>query len=103
MIVITGAAGFIGSNLLKLLNQEKIYDIALVDSFKNRTKERNYANAKFSSLVDRDDFLSWFDENHNETDFVFHLGARTNTAEFDKSIFDKLNLDYTKRVWLLCS
>ncbi|HEX2396048.1 MAG TPA: ADP-glyceromanno-heptose 6-epimerase [Bacteroidales bacterium] len=103
MIVITGAAGFIGSNLVQLLNQENIYDLILVDSFTNKAKERNYAGTKYQGLVERDDFFNWLEDNHSRVKFIFHLGARTNTAEFDKSIFEKLNLGYSKRMWASCT
>jgi ADP-L-glycero-D-manno-heptose 6-epimerase len=103
MIVVTGAAGFIGSNLAERLNREGFYDLILVDDFTRKEKERNYGNLRFTSLVDRGKYISWLKENQRFTEFVFHLGARTDTAEFDKSVFDKLNLNYSKSVWETCT
>lgn len=102
MIVITGAAGFIGSNLAKKLNDEFYNDIVLVDDFSKKEKESNYTDLKYSSKVERTEFFEWIDENHKLIQFIFHLGARTDTAEFDKSIFDELNLKYSKSVWKQC-
>jgi len=103
MIVITGAAGFIGSNLVNLLNREGLKDLILVDSFTDKAKERNYRSSVYHSLTDRDEFISWLEKNHSKIEFIFHLGARTNTAEFNMSIFEKLNLGYSKQLWVLCA
>jgi ADP-L-glycero-D-manno-heptose 6-epimerase len=103
MIIITGAAGFIASNLTGFMNKAGIKDILLVDSFDSDTKNRNIANKEFADKIPRDIFFKWFDENHRLVNYVFHLGARTDTTEFDKSIFDTLNLGYSKKMWLACS
>ncbi|MEO6882608.1 MAG: ADP-glyceromanno-heptose 6-epimerase [Bacteroidia bacterium] len=102
MIVITGAAGFIGSCLVSKLNQEGFYDIVLVDDFSNAEKNKNFADKKFSQKVHRDDFDQWLQSNHRLVEFIFHIGARTDTTEFNTEIFDKLNLNYTKQVWNNC-
>lgn len=102
MIVVTGAAGFIGSCMVAQLNQAFYKDIVLVDDFSHPEKEKNLEGKTFSSKVHRDDFFSWLDEHHKFVQFIIHLGARTNTAEFDTSIFNRLNLEYTKKVWLSC-
>jgi ADP-L-glycero-D-manno-heptose 6-epimerase len=103
MIVITGAAGFIGSNLLTRLNEEGYTDLVLVDDFSHQKKETNYLGKIYSSLVNREDFIPWLRENQRFAEFVFHLGARTDTAESDKDVFDKLNLNYSKSVWNTCT
>ncbi len=103
MIIITGAAGFIGSNLLQKLNEEGFTDLVLVDDFSRKEKESNYLGKKYTALVNREEFIPWLRENQRFAEFVFHLGARTDTTEFDKSIFDTLNLNYSKSVWNTCS
>lgn len=103
MIIITGAAGFIGSNLAGFLNKKGIEETMLVDAFDSDIKNRNIANKKFTGKIPRDFFFEWFDANHHLVDYVFHLGARTDTAEFNKAIFDTLNLGYSKKMWLACS
>ena len=102
MIIVTGAAGFIGSCLVSKLNSEGFVDIVVVDDFSNSEKNKNLEGKKFSQKVHRDDFIVWLRANHKLTQFVFHLGARTDTTEFDKAIFDALNLNYSKDVWNLC-
>lgn len=102
MIVVTGAAGFIASNVIEALNDDGRQDLILVDDFTKVEKKRNYEDKLFHCLVNRDDFLDFFRENHSSIDFVIHLGARTDTTEFDYSVFQKLNVDYTLGIWKLC-
>ena len=103
MIVITGAAGFIGSVVAGELNQKGYNDLILVDDFSKKEKERNYIDLEYKSLVDRNIFFDWFKENHEEVTFVVHLGARTDTTEFDWNVFQKLNVDYTETMFALCA
>ncbi|MBV6640915.1 MAG: ADP-glyceromanno-heptose 6-epimerase [Cyclobacteriaceae bacterium] len=102
MIVVTGAAGFIGSCMIAKLNKENFNDIIAVDEFDNKEKLKNLEGKKILERVHRDDFASWLDDHHEEIEFIFHLGARTDTAEFDKSLLKKLNTEYTKTVWRRC-
>ncbi|MCG8697155.1 MAG: ADP-glyceromanno-heptose 6-epimerase [Bacteroidales bacterium] len=103
MIVVTGAVGFIGSNMVKKLNLESYNELVLVDDFSNELKNKNLFDKQFLEKVDRENFFSWLKENHDKVDFVVHLGARTDTTEFDKSVFDHLNLNYSKEIWNICS
>ena len=102
MIIVTGAAGFIGSCLVGKLNKEGFKDIILVDDFSNPDKMKNLEGKIYSKKIHRDDFIQWLKDNHRFTQFVFHIGARTDTTEFNKEIFDKLNLNYTKDIWNIC-
>jgi ADP-L-glycero-D-manno-heptose 6-epimerase len=102
MIVVTGAAGFIGSCLISRLNAENFNYIIAVDDFSHAEKNKNLEGKKIQEKVDREEFFSWLDKNHQFVEFIFHIGARTDTTEFDKSIFDKLNLNYTKHIWKAC-
>ena len=102
MIVITGAAGFIGSCLLAELNKQGYTDLVAVDDFTKEYKSQNYSNLKLTALVPRNEFDLWLDKNHHLVQFVFHLGARTDTAEFDVDILNALNLNYSKKVFLKC-
>jgi len=60
-------------------------------------------NKSIREKVDRNEFFSWLEKNHRDVDFIFHLGARTDTTEFDMSVFDKLNLNYSKEMWKACT
>lgn len=102
MIVVTGAAGFIASNVISALNEEGRQDLVLVDDFSKLEKKRNYEDKSFYGLVDRELFMDYFRDNHKNIDFVIHLGARTDTTEFDYNVFQKLNVDYTIGIWKLC-
>ncbi len=102
MIVVTGAAGFIGSCLVNKLNNKGFKDIVVVDNFTHTAKNLNLENKIYRQKVDRNVFFEWLKENHKKVNFVFHLGARTDTTEFDKRIFDHLNLNYSKQMWQSC-
>ncbi len=102
MIIITGAAGFIGSCLVEKLNNEGYTDLVLVDDFTSENKLQNFIGKKFKEKVHRDDFFIWLDQHHKFVQFIFHIGARTDTTEFNKEILWKLNTNYTKELWLRC-
>ncbi len=102
MIVVTGAAGFIGSCLLAALREAGYVDLVAVDDFSNPAKEPNLEGSELRAKVDRRDFFPWVCENHRFIQFIFHLGARTDTTEFNYGVFRELNLDYSKEVWRLC-
>jgi ADP-L-glycero-D-manno-heptose 6-epimerase len=103
MIVITGAAGFIGSCLISKLNNEGLEHLILVDDFSQEQKIDNYHTKNFVQKIDRSEFLSWFEEHAPEVTFVFHIGARTDTTEFNVELFNELNLNYTKSIWTTCT
>jgi ADP-L-glycero-D-manno-heptose 6-epimerase len=102
-LVITGAAGFIASNLVHRLNAEGLTDLILVDKFDQPTKAKNLEGAQFTEKIDRDVFLRWLSENAEQVDFIFHLGARTDTTESDQNLLNTLNFDYTKELWKICT
>lgn len=103
MLVVTGAAGFIGSCLVSKLNQMGHKDIVLVDDFSKIEKAENLTDKKFTSKIERNVFIEWLKQNASNIDAVFHIGARTDTTEFDVAIFDELNLNYTKSLWQICA
>lgn len=102
MIIVTGAAGFIGSNMVTGLNNSGYHDLVLVDDFSRADRVLNYAGKEFTSLVDRKDFPKWLPEHHKQIQIVIHLGARTDTAEFNLEVFQELNLDYSKELFKHC-
>ena len=102
MIIVTGAAGFIGSVMAGRLIRDGMTDLVLVDDFAREVKKANFRDKKCTALVGREEFLTWLDANHKAVDFVIHLGARTDTTEFDVGVFNRLNLNYSKSVWQAC-
>ncbi|MEQ9101158.1 MAG: ADP-glyceromanno-heptose 6-epimerase [Imperialibacter sp.] len=103
MIVVTGAAGFIGSCLISSLNKKGFRAIVAVDDFSNEEKNKNLEEKQLIERVDRDDFFSWIENNQKQIEFIFHLGARTDTTEFDRELLWKLNTNYSKKVFELCA
>lgn len=103
MIVVTGAAGFIGSCLVSQLNQIGISDLILVDDFSTTEKNKNLEGKEFIKKIDRSEFFSWLESTRPNIDFMYHIGARTDTTEFNKAIFDELNVSYSQKIWNYCT
>lgn len=103
MIVVTGAAGFIGSCMVSKLNAMSKNDLLLVDDFSPLEKIPNLSGKKFIQQIDRADFIDWFKQHAREISFVYHLGARTDTTEFNVEIFNELNLNYSISIWEICT
>ncbi|MBV6443261.1 MAG: ADP-glyceromanno-heptose 6-epimerase [Haliscomenobacteraceae bacterium CHB4] len=103
MIVVTGAAGFIGSCLIKRLNDAGYADVLAVDDFSRPDKNRNLEGKKLWGQVHRNNFVRWLERNHADVDAVLHLGARTDTTETNVQIFNELNLEYSKALWMICT
>lgn len=103
MIVITGAAGFIGSYLAGKLNCAGIKDLILVDRFDDPSKDANLADKDFRLKIDRDELFNWLIPNAKDVDFIFHLGARTDTVGQEPELYQQLNLIFTQRLWNICS
>ena len=102
-IIVTGAAGFIGSCLVEALNRKGFEDVVMVDDFSREDKRQNWTEKRFCDKIERNVFFQWFDGHYRDIGFVFHIGARTDTTEFDKSIFDRLNVIFTQKMWDACS
>ena len=99
MIVVTGAAGFIGSCIVRKLNDEGHWNLILVDEFSRADKNRNFKGKNFIARIHRNNFIEWFERCQEDVEVVFHMGARTDTTEKDTAIFDELNLNYSKAIW----
>jgi len=103
MIVVTGAAGFIGSCLVGKMITKGFGDITIVDDFSNPQKNLNLKSKSYRQQIHRDKFIMWLKDNHSLVDHIFHIGARTDTTEFNVEIFNKLNLNYSKDIWNACT
>jgi ADP-L-glycero-D-manno-heptose 6-epimerase len=102
-IIVTGAAGFIASCLVSYLNEKGYDNLILVDRFDEEEKELNLLHKKYLVRVERDNFFEWVNKEKPAVDFVFHLGARTDTTEFNYAVHQKLNVEYTQSIWNYCS
>ena len=102
MIVITGAAGFIGSCMISKLNNKGHKENVLVDDFSKTAKHPNIIHKSYREKVERSLFFQWLVKNAPDVEFILHIGARTDTTEFDMAVFDELNLNYSKEIWKYC-
>ncbi|HEY4154645.1 MAG TPA: ADP-glyceromanno-heptose 6-epimerase [Puia sp.] len=102
VIVITGAAGFIGSCLTGFLNERGFEQLILVDEFGRIDKIRNLEGKKYIAKIERDDFFDWLQAKAPAIAFIFHIGARTDTTEFDYAVHERLNVEYSQKVWDYC-
>lgn len=102
-IVVTGAAGFIGSCLAGLLNRQGNTHLILVDAFDRADKAPNLDGKQYGERIERDEFFDWLAEHRPVIAGFYHIGARTDTTEFDYSVHERLNVEYSKKVWAYCT
>jgi ADP-L-glycero-D-manno-heptose 6-epimerase len=102
-IVVTGAAGFIGSCLTGYLNAAGYHNLILVDDFSRADKEPNLSGKKYVAKIEREVFFDWSQKENPGIGFIYHIGARTDTTEFDYSIHEHLNVEYSKKIWNYCA
>ena len=102
-IIVTGAAGFIGSCMVQYLNELGYTNLILVDEFSRVDKKPNLEGKKFQSTIEREELFTWLYSKKPAIDFVIHLGARTDTTEFNYSIHQHLNVEYSQYIWNYCT
>src|SRR3989338_1203844 len=100
MIIITGAAGFIGSVLLWRLNKEGISDIIIVDEALTPDKRSNIEGKKYKDFIEKEKFLALVasDNLGAKVDAIFHMGALSSTTVTDEAYFKKNNVEYSERL-----
>ena len=107
MIIVTGGAGFIGSNLIKQLNQAGHTDIVVVDDLTDGTKFTNLVDLDIADYMDKDEFIArvvagdpfaeW-----DEIEVIFHEGACSATTEWNGKFVMEVNYDYSKHLLHFC-
>lgn len=105
MIIVTGAAGFIGSHIIKGLNRMGRHDILAVDNLKQSEKFLNLIEASFDDYMDCNDFLAEIKNNAswlNGVETIFHQGGFVDRFEHDGRVIMKNNYDYSKVLFHLC-
>ncbi|NCT94717.1 MAG: ADP-glyceromanno-heptose 6-epimerase [Chitinophagaceae bacterium] len=102
-IIVTGAAGFIGSRMVQFLNEQGLTNLLLVDDFGVETKRSNWETKQYDRLIERHHLFDWLDQHQPNISICIHLGARTDTTEFDYAIHEELNVQYSKQIWQYCT
>ncbi len=105
MIIITGGAGFIGSNLVKALNETGREDLIVVDDMSDGSKFHNIVDCEIADYLDKDEFRSIIERDKNslgKIDVVFHQGACSDTTEWDGRFMMDNNYRYSKELLHYC-
>ncbi|WP_416441458.1 ADP-glyceromanno-heptose 6-epimerase [Phnomibacter sp. MR] len=102
-IIVTGAAGFIGSEMARHLNSLGYEELILVDDFGREDKRANWESIAFAHVVERYNLSFWLNEHQPEVAAIIHLGARTDTTEFNYAIHEELNVEYSQMLWQYCT
>lgn len=101
-VIVTGAAGFIGSCMAQYLNEQGYENLILVDDFGVEAKRKNWEKKTYAYVVERYNLFNWLELHEPKIEIVIHLGARTDTTEFDYAIHQELNVEYSQNVWRYC-
>ncbi len=105
MIIVTGGAGFIGSNIVKTLNERGRTDIIVVDDLEDGVKFKNIADCEIYDYLDKDDFIERIRAGADfaePLDAIFHEGACSSTTEWDGRFMMRNNYDYSKALLHYC-
>jgi ADP-L-glycero-D-manno-heptose 6-epimerase len=103
MIIVTGGAGFIGSCIVRELNNMGYEDIIIVDNIQKTEKWKNMRNKRYIEYISRNDFLDRLPEFAGKVSHVIHMGACSATTELDFDFLYKNNFEYTKTLWKFCT
>jgi len=105
MLVVTGGAGFIGSNIVKSLNERGRTDVLVVDDLTDGTKFLNISDCEIMDYMDKDDFIAQIRSGQpfaEKIEAIFHEGACSSTTEWDGKFIMDINYEYTKTLLHYC-
>ncbi len=102
-IVVTGGAGFIGSCIVRTLNDAGCQDIIIVDNIRSTEKWRNLVNKTYEEYISRDEFLKRLPELKGKVSHIIHMGACSSTTETDFDFLYHNNFEFTKALWQFCA
>lgn len=102
-VIVTGGAGFIGSCIVRELNDAGITDITIVDNILSTEKWKNLLNKKYSEYINKDNFLEQLPRFKGKVTHVIHMGACSATTERNFDYLYHNNFEFTKALWKFCA
>ena len=103
MIIITGGAGFIGSNLAAALSRQQGREVAVCDQSGDDEKWRNLAKSQIADVVASEQLLAFLEDHRDQIEMVFHLGAISSTTETNVDLVLEVNFRLSVRIWEWCA
>ena len=102
MIIVTGGAGFIGSNIVAELQEQGYKDIVVVDWLGNEDKWKNIAKRELAAIVAPENMFSYLEKHKDEIDAIIHMGAISTTTETDVDLIIRSNFELSWKLWEFC-
>ena len=103
MIIVTGGAGFIGSNILAALQQKKYPDLVVVDWLGSGDKWKNIAKRELTAIVEPPHLRSFLADHAGDLQAVIHMGAISTTTESDADLIIRSNFTLSQELWNFCA
>ncbi|MDX1974140.1 MAG: ADP-glyceromanno-heptose 6-epimerase [Rickettsiales bacterium] len=102
-ILVTGGAGFIGSNLVATLLERNTHRVVICDRFGNDNKWRNLRKHHVFEIISPECMYEWLEDNHQQVEMIFHLGGVSSTVEKDVDLVLKHNFTLSLQLWQWCN